>query len=649
VRILPPRTALAICLLTLTIFSRVSEAKDPAFHLLSHNLTVTLEPATHRLRVMDRVALRAIGDQTRLHLMLNEHLVVASVSGNGQELSVYSRKRSAKASGPSQASPGSHEAVAREIVIELNRSAKSGEDIVLDFEYAGELNDPPREPRHLRFVTPSETSGHIGPEGVYIGPETAWYPDQPMSLASYHVTVATPATWETVGQGKLVGRQVTTTGTITTWDTGGPAEGLTLTAGRYIITTRNCDGIETGTYLYPEEQFLADTYLDSACDYLRAYIGLLGPYPLPRFSVVENFFAGGLGLPSYTLLGAGTIRRRYVQPYALGHEIVHSWIGNHVYNDSGGNWVEGLTTYLANYYWYELQGDEEEARLQRRLMLFTYAVYVPPERDYPIAQFRQKVDQRDGAVGYSKSAMVFHMLRREIGDAAFFGTLKRLVAEWGGRRAGWRDLERLFSKTAARDLRPFFTHWIEQSGALSLPASADPDFNLFRRIPRTDLPPMLNLFVTDPRRLIILPAGDMNAVDPYRGIAERVSRQEQVQILSAIDAEAGTLDSASILILGGPAAGGAIEWARKALPGGVSLDSGAFRVGGKEYRDPGNALLLSIRNPDDPAHVVSIFYGLTPDAAQAVAPWLFFYGWDTYVVFDKGKVVHRGDEGPKKS
>ncbi len=49
-----------------------------------------------------------------------------------------------------------------EIVLIWIAAAKDGERLVLDFDYAGELNDPPREPRHLRFVTPSETSGHIG-------------------------------------------------------------------------------------------------------------------------------------------------------------------------------------------------------------------------------------------------------------------------------------------------------------------------------------------------------------------------------------------------------------------------------------------------------------------------------------------------------
>src|SRR5206468_4210869 len=228
----------------------ISEAKDPGFRLTSHDLSVTIEPSSHRLHVMDRVELRAAGEQKRVAVRLNKHLVVAWVSQNGKLLSFHPHELSATASVPTGESPGPDARRTHEIIVELNRAAKDDEKIVLDFDYAGELNDLPKEPRHLRFVTPSETSGHIGPEGVYIGPETAWYPDLADSLAVYRVRVTTPPKWETIGQGSMSGRDVTPAGTITAWDTRTPAEGLTLTAGQYMITTHMCDGIETATYLY---------------------------------------------------------------------------------------------------------------------------------------------------------------------------------------------------------------------------------------------------------------------------------------------------------------------------------------------------------------------------------------------------------------
>ena len=131
---------------------------------------------------------------------------------------------------------------------------------------------------------------------------------------------------------------------------------------------------------------------------MDASIPLLGPYPFEKSAVVENVCASGLGMPSFTLLGSGIIKRQYVQPYALGHEIVHSWIGNDVFNRAErGNWVEGLTTYLANYYWHELVGDRTQAQDQRRLMVQGYNLPVPPERDYPAAQCTQTLDEHANA------------------------------------------------------------------------------------------------------------------------------------------------------------------------------------------------------------------------------------------------------------
>ncbi|NJL17231.1 MAG: M1 family metallopeptidase [Nitrospira sp.] len=135
-------------------------------------------------------------------------------------------------------------------------------------------------------------------------------------------------------------------------------------------------------------------------------------------------------MPSFTLLGSGSIKRHYTQPYALGHEIVHSWIGNSVFNRDGqGNWVEGLTTYLANYYWHELAQDDRQALEQRRMMLQGYNLYVRPEDDYAVSQFFRKHDEKDNAIGYQKSAFVFHLLRREIGDEPFWRGLKTFVAD----------------------------------------------------------------------------------------------------------------------------------------------------------------------------------------------------------------------------
>ena len=59
--------------------------------------------------------------------------------------------------------------------------------------------------------------------------------------------------------------------------------------------------------------------------------------------------------------------------------------------------------------------------------------------------------------------MVFHMLRGEIGDQAFWTGVRHLVARHTGAYASWGDLEKAFSLAAGRDLRWFFAQWVERA------------------------------------------------------------------------------------------------------------------------------------------------------------------------------------------
>ncbi len=617
------------------------------------------------------------------------------------------------------------------VTVSLRTPSARDQILTLEWSYEGMLNDPPREPRQLRFVTPSETAGHIGSEGVYLSGETHWYPHVQGALPTAKIVAATPEGWDAVTHGRQVSRSVRDGVTVSEWQVSAKTEALTLVANRFVKTARDWRdpsgrSIEVAAYLFPEDAHLAEEYVQASVRYLEFYTKLLGPYPFPKFAVVENFFASGLGMPSFTLLGNGIIKRHYVQPYALGHEIVHSWIGNWVFNDfEQGNWVEGLTTYLANYYYEEATGTPAQAREQRRMLVLGYAVYVSPQDDYAVGKFRTKSDQRDNAIGYQKAAMVFHMLRRQLGDQTFWAGIRTLATEHGGSYATWKDLVQIFGGAAGMDLGWFFAQWIDRAGAptlkiaqtslkdsneagaagrpegslyhvavrivqegqvyrirlpisleltaglvhaqtvevtladqtftLSVPArpvtlKVDPDFQAFRSLPREHLPPMLNLYVTDQERTLVIPtAGSEAERAPYTELVTRLATHQDKRASGArarpvqvADGEFSGTDS-SVLILGGPGVNRAADWSVRACGGRVSLERNRFTVEGRTYDGPDAALLISCRHPNRPGHVVTLFYGLTPSAAAKVSRLLFFYGWQSYLVFRDGAVVARGD------
>jgi aminopeptidase N len=432
---------------------------------MHHTLSVEMIPATHELVASDQIELEVNSQVTSVTFTLAHTLHVESIAMRTHSVSTGQGGRDEVVAFTTVRPT---ETTAQRVVVSLPKD--HGRRVTLVLSYRGQINDPPREPRHLRFVTPSETAGHVGVEGVYLSGESQWYPDVIGCFGTYRVTAQIPQGWTVVASGRKEGETTNAGKTSSTWVAQDKSEAFTLVANKFVTTSREWKSstgqqVELQTHFLPDNAGLADEYLDATAKYLDAYVRILGDYPFDKFAVVENFFASGLGLPSFTLLGSGSIKRHYIQPYALGHEIVHSWIGNSVFNrDDHGNWVEGLTTYLANYYWHELMHDVPQAFEQRRMMLDGYNLYVRPETDYAVSQFLRKHDEKDNAIGYQKSAFVFHLLRQEIGDELFWRGLKTFVSSYRNRPADWRSIEEVFSRESGQDLRWFFVQWVEQPG-----------------------------------------------------------------------------------------------------------------------------------------------------------------------------------------
>ena len=208
---------------------------------------------------------------------------------------------------------------------------------------------------------------------------------------------------------------------------------------------------------------LAERYLQATSHYLEIYSRLLGPYPYAKFALVENFWESGYGMPSFTLLGQRVMRLPFILHSSYPHEILHNWWGNSVYIDySSGNWSEGLTTYLADYLLKEDQGKGAE---YRRNALKRYTEYTDRQRDTPLKSFTARHGDTSQAVGYDKSMMLFHMLRRELGDRLFLEGVRRFYQDNRFRTASFSDLRKAFEITAGRDLCDEFEQWLNRTGA----------------------------------------------------------------------------------------------------------------------------------------------------------------------------------------
>ncbi len=340
------------------------------------------------------------------------------------------------------------------------------EERSVTLSYRGRIHHAMEEIAESPGRSHQRSRGIIGPEGVFLDSASGWYPLVAESLQSFELEVELPAGWLAVSQGagpEIQERNQTVT---VRWREQRPQDDIYLIAAPFRLYQSTSPEVQAQVYLRQPDPALAQRYLEATERYLQLYSRLLGDYPYAKFALVENFWATGYGMPSFTLLGSQVIRLPFIIHTSYPHEILHNWWGNGVYVDyATGNWSEGLTTYLADHLLREQRG---KGPAYRRDALQRYADYVREGKDFPLREFRGRHSSASQSVGYGKGFMLFHMLRRELGDRPFIEGLRRFYREHRFRVAGYADLQRTFEQTTGRTLSGFFTQWLQRTGAPTL-------------------------------------------------------------------------------------------------------------------------------------------------------------------------------------
>ncbi|HEY9115032.1 MAG TPA: M20/M25/M40 family metallo-hydrolase, partial [Bacteroidales bacterium] len=226
------------------------------------------------------------------------------------------------------------------------------------------------------------------------------------------------------------------------------------------------NGIEAMAFLRTPDEGLANKYLEVTEQYMDMYQGMIGAYPYTKFALVENFWETGYGMPSFTLLGEKIIRFPFILHSSYPHELLHNWWGNGVYVDfNTGNWCEGLTAYGADHLIAEQRGQGEE---YRRATLQKFTNVVNKGNDFPLDKFISRTDAASEAIGYGKSMMMWHMLRRQLGDEVFKKGLSLFYENYKFKVASFDDIRISMETVSGNDLKPFFNQWLKRTGALEI-------------------------------------------------------------------------------------------------------------------------------------------------------------------------------------
>jgi len=311
-------------------------------------------------------------------------------------------------------------------------------------------------------------------EGSFLPAGSLWFP-WPGAMFTYRLRLSLPAGQRGLVPGDLRDETVATdpaARTVATFEMRAPSDGIDLMTGPYSVTERIVERPAGGplrlrTYFTESIRALAKDYLDDSQRYLERYSSEIGAYPFASFSVVASPLPTGFGMPTLTYIGEMVLRLPFIRASSLGHEVLHNWWGNGVLVDyTGGNWSEGLTTFMADYA-YKEEISAAAAREMRLGWLRDLAA-LPEGAAQPLTEFRSRAHGADAATGYGKAAMLFVMLRDLIGRDAFEGGVRGIWSAHRFREASWNDLRKAFEAASGRDLSVFFAQWLERAGAPAL-------------------------------------------------------------------------------------------------------------------------------------------------------------------------------------
>ena len=426
----------------------------PARADLHHALEVQLRPGEHAISVVDSIILDGGGGSVEfeLHPDMKPEVLTQGVRLEAQEANI----------------PPVPDAEGAVIPRRYRVLLPAGQDRFV-LRYQGRIRHAlhPQGEDYARGY--SETAGMIDDQGVFLADQSYWYPQVAGERLTFDLDLYLPPGWTGMTQGERLAQERWKTGTQEQWRCAHSQQEIYLIAARFSEYAQTTDGVRAMVLLREPDATLARPYLDATADYIRLYSQLIGPYPYAKFALVENFWETGYGMPSFTLLGSKVIRLPFILHSSYPHEILHNWWGNGVYVDTaGGNWSEGLTSYLADHLIKEQQGKGVE---YRRGVLQNYADYVRTQQDFPLTAFRSRHSAATEAVGYGKALMLFHMLRLQLGDAVFIRGLRALYAQYRFRDAGFADVAAVFSAVGGQPLTAFFDQWVKREGAPQLRVS----------------------------------------------------------------------------------------------------------------------------------------------------------------------------------
>lgn len=377
----------------------------------------------------------------------------------------------------------------RKLVIKLRRSYTRKDTLYVQIDYVakpnelprGEANDHPTE-KGLYFIN-ADGLEEDKPKQIWTQGETeassCWFPtvDAPNEKFLQDIFITVDSSYKTLSNGLLKTSLSNGDGTRTDhWKQSLPhSPYLTMLAvGDFAIARETMpNGLELSYYVEPKYGKDAKAIFGRTPEMIAFFSNTFGvEFPWEKYAqiAVRDYVSGAMENTT------ATVHEESIQvdtrslidgtsDDVIAHELAHHWFGDLVTCEEWGQLPlnESFANY-AEYLWKEYYSGEDEADWLNLQEMKQYFAEAEQKKVPMIRYFYKERENMFDSHSYAKGGRILHMLRRYVGDDAFFLALQKYLKRYRFKSTEINDLREAFEEVTGEDLNWFFDQWFMKAG-----------------------------------------------------------------------------------------------------------------------------------------------------------------------------------------